>query len=510
MLLAAGFCRVFSRSRYWRTAAIVCCFCGVWSGSFAQEIGKRIVGYYPSWAIYARNYHVPNIPANLVTHINYAFANIQNGEIALGDYYADVDKYYPGDSWDNDSLRGCFHQLQLLKRAYPHLKTLISVGGWTWSGQFSDVALTEATRLRFARSCTRFVAHYQFDGVDIDWEYPVSGGLQPGRPEDRQNFTRLLRALRLQLDSLTQIQQRPYLLTVAAPASPARIANIEVETVHPLLDFLNVMTYDFHAAWGSDADAITHFNAPLYTTPEDPLIEPYHSQFNCAAAIENYLTSGVPPEKITFGLPFYGHGYGNVDTANHGLFVSYAGTSPTGTWEAGSYDFWDLTANYFNRNGYSQFRHPAAAVPWLFNPQERVMISFDDSFSIAAKGRYIQQTELGGAMFWEFSGDHDHVLLQSIYQALLCPPSRTVTAFLTQDCASIQLRFFAPDTGQYQFWASTSRSNDGDPNGGDDPQWTLAGHMTCLQAGMTAWIDPAPIASYKNYLVIHQCGETSR
>ena len=109
------------------------------------DMDKRIIGYFASWGVYVRDYHVPDIPAEKITHINYAFANINPStlEIMLGDAYADIDKFYPGDSWEPGSLRGSFHQLQILKDNHPEVKTLISVGGWTWSTYFSLVAATE-------------------------------------------------------------------------------------------------------------------------------------------------------------------------------------------------------------------------------------------------------------------------------------------------------------------------------------------------------------------------------
>ncbi|NOZ07710.1 MAG: glycoside hydrolase family 18 protein, partial [FCB group bacterium] len=283
----------------------------------AQDFDKNIVGYFVSWGVYVRDYHVPDIPVDKVNVINYAFANISNGQIALGDPYADIDMYYPGDCWDPGCLRGSFHQLQILKETNPHLKTLISVGGWTWSHYFSQVAATAESRALFAESCVEFVQQYGFDGVDIDWEYPVSGGL-PGNiysPDDRENFTLLLSELRGQLDAAGD-----YLLTIAAPASPLVIANIEVENIHPYLDWINIMSYDFHGPWGGDADVVTNFLSALYPLEEDPLEEPYHSQFNLSAAVETYLGFGVPAEKLNPGLPFYGRGFANVANENNGLF----------------------------------------------------------------------------------------------------------------------------------------------------------------------------------------------
>ncbi len=385
---------------------------------FAQDFNKNIVGYYTSWSVYGRNFNVADIQADKINYINYAFANIEpsTGTIKLGDPYADIDKWYDGDSWDPGSLRGNFHRLQILKNQHPHIKTLISIGGWTWSTYFSDIALTEESRSTFAASCVDFIQQYGFDGVDIDWEYPVEGGLPTNihRPEDKQNFTLLLAELREQLDAAGD-----YLLTIAAPASPTKMANIEVDLIHPYLDWINLMTYDFHGPWGDpDADPLTHFNAPLNVIENDGWGEPYHSNYNFSATIQNYLNAGVPPEKLNAGLAFYGRGYSNVPNQNNGLFQTYSGPANAGTWENGVFDYWDLNQNYVGMNGYQYFWNEEAQVPWLYNPNTQIMISYDNPASIQAKCEFINSIGIGGAMFWEFSGDKYANLLGTAFQTL--------------------------------------------------------------------------------------------
>jgi len=388
---------------------------GAWAAPRAQPAGGRVIGYFTSWSIYGRDYHVADIPADAIGCVNYAFAKIEDGLIALGDPYADVDRWYPGDSWHPDSLRGCFNQLRILKRAHPHLKTLVSVGGWTWSTYFSDVALTPESRSLFAASCVEFIRAYGFDGVDIDWEYPVSGGHPANiyRPEDRENCTLLLQELRAQLDAAGN-----YLLTIAAPAGPAVIANYEVDAIHQHLDWINVMTYDFHGPWGGEGDAVTHFHSPLFPAGDDPLGEPFRSQFNLAAAMQTYRDLGVPAPKLHAGLAFYGRGYGGVSGGANGLYASYAGPSAGGTWEPGVYDYWDLAANVIGAAGYSVFRHPDARVPWLHSAPEAVFISYDDPESIAEKCSWVMQQDLGGIMFWELSADRDADLLGAALAAM--------------------------------------------------------------------------------------------
>ncbi len=369
---------------------------------------KRIVAYFAAWGVYGRNYHVADIPAGMITHINYAFANITaDGQCALGDSYADIDRFYPGDSWDAGSLRGSFHQLQLLKQRQPNVKTLLSVGGWSWSGHFSDAALTDASRTRFAQSCVDLALRYGFDGVDIDWEYPGGGGLEGNvaRPEDKQNFTLLLRALRNELDA----RGPGHLLSIAAPAGAPKIANLEVAAIHPLLDHINIMTYDYHGGW----ERATGFNAALYAATGDPTPD---RTYNVDGSVKAFLQGGAPASKLVVGMPFYGRGWSGVTNANDGLFQAATGL-PMGTWEMGVFDWHDIVQNYLPRMA----RHvsPDAKVPWLFDPATGVMISYDDPESLGLKADYVNANGLGGAMFWELSGDDaQHSLLTALHSKL--------------------------------------------------------------------------------------------
>ncbi len=383
-------------------------------GSLPAE--KRIIGYYTAWSVYGRNYHVPDIPADKLTHINYAFANISaDGECVLGDPYADIDKFYEGDSWDPGVLRGSFNQLIKLKQQHPNLRTLISVGGWTWSGRFSDVALDTTSRERFASSCVAFMQQYGFDGIDIDWEYPVGGGLAGNttRPEDKHNYTLLLGELRSRLAALSATTGEDYLLTIAAPAGPGIMANLEIADLAGVVDWINVMTYDFHGSWSP----FTNFNAPLYASSTDPSTDPdVRERLNASSATQAYVEAGAPSNKVVLGVPFYGRGWAGVADQNHGLYQSFS-SLPVGTWEAGVFDYADLEVNYLPT--YQRYVHAEAQVPWLYSPQAGVMISYDDPESLTRKAQYVLQHGLGGVMFWELSADtSDSALLDAIGDAL--------------------------------------------------------------------------------------------
>ena len=391
------------------------------------EFPKNIIGYFTSWSVYARDYHVSDIPSEKINFINYAFANINSttGTIMLGDPYADIDKFYPGDCWEEGCLRGSFHQLQLLKADYPYVKTLISVGGWTWSTYFSDIAMTEESREIFAQSCVDFIIEYDFDGIDLDWEYPVEGGLGGNHhhPDDGVHLTLLLQRMRQMLNEQETITGRTYYLTIAASANPAMMDHLELEAISDVLDWINIMSYDLHGPWSGDGDPVTNFNSPLYSVDEDPTPEPYHSEFNLSASVQNYIDRGVPRDKLNAGLAFYGRAFGGVLGGENGLYSPYSGPAGDGTWENGVFDYWDLDISYIDMNGYSRYWHEEAKVPWLFNPSTQIMISYDDEESILLKTQHINDENIGGAMFWEFSGDKNGDLLTIVYETIMAGDS---------------------------------------------------------------------------------------
>ena len=382
----------------------------------------RIIGYFTSWGIASRGYRVAYIPGDMVTHINYAFGVIspQENKCVLGDPVADVQKFYgANESVDRepdlkDAMHGAFGQFLKLKLVYPQLKILISIGGWNGSARFSDVALTEETRSEFVDSCVAlYFRKYPgvFDGVDVDWEYPVSGGLQPGRPEDKHNFTLLLAEFRRQLDLQGQADGKQYLLTIAAPAGPDTYANLELDQIHRVLNWINLMTYDFHGSW----DATTNFNSPLYASSTDPSTNPVvRNQFNTDAAVQAYLAAGVPPQKLVIGVPFYGRGWEGVPDINHGLYQPATGAAP-GNIEPGAFSYTDIKLHYLPT--YQRYWQDEAMVPWIYNPSTGIMITYEDPQSVAIKAEYVNANHLSGMMFWELSNDGGD-LLTAAYNAL--------------------------------------------------------------------------------------------
>ncbi|GCE47168.1 GH18 family chitinase [Thermosporothrix hazakensis] len=415
---------------------------------------KQVVGYFVQWGIYERQYYVKNLVTsgsmNTLTTINYAFGNIstslrcyEENRAGWGDSWADYQRSFQasesvdgvGDTWDQP-LKGNFNQLKKLKARYPNVKILISLGGWTWSGRFSDAALP-ANRAAFVKSCIdqyikgnlpqidgdpaggNGAAAGIFDGIDIDWEYPAmpafegdpSRGIPPNtyRPEDTQNYTALLAEFRKQLDEIGAQNGKHYLLTAAVPSGVDKIEKIQVNSFSQYLDWVNVMTYDMHGAW--DAQGPTNFQSPLYPSPNDPSTG-VQKNYNIDFAIQQYLNGGVPAGKLLLGVPFYGRGWTNVPNQNNGLYQTSPNMQPApGTYEQGIEDYKVLK----KLAGYTSYRDPITHSYWLFNGS--TFWTLDDPVALKDKINYLKSKGLGGLMAWEMDGD-DGTLIQAIHEGI--------------------------------------------------------------------------------------------
>lgn len=367
----------------------------------------KIVGYYPNWAMYRDTPFYPkDIDAKLLTHINYAFVKIDTqGNFILFDPWADVEHR---TDWNQEKpYWGNFLQLKELKEKNPHLKTLVSVGGWTLSDPFSEMAENPKARENFIRQAIAFTEKYGFDGIDIDWEYPGFAE-HSGRPQDKENFNQLL----MELHQAAKAHEPPLLVTIAAPAGPSHYKNMDVATIHQFLDWINLMTYDFYGPWGGGDADLTNHHSGLYASGQG------NTEFNADVAVNYYLSQGVPSHKIVFGMPFYGRSYANVSDGEDGLFKTYSGAGSGTTNEAGMRFFYDIKQNLLST--YTRYWDDKAKVPYLYNPQTREYITYDDEESLAIKGQYIKDRHLGGAMVWELGLDTRPSWdgMKAIYQSL--------------------------------------------------------------------------------------------
>ena len=366
------------------------CSAGAQNAAPSEATASMVIGYYADWT--AERYPLADIPADKLTHVNYAFGKIGPDNRLVVNNKIATERVYPGDCSEPGCPHGLFHQITLLKQKQPHLKFLLSVGGWTDSAPFYEMAATDTGRQTFARSCADFLKTYpQFDGVDIDWEHPVVGGLQPGQPRDAHNYVLLLAAIRSAIGS-------GRLLTVAVPASPRSIEPLEYADMAPLLDWVSVMPYDFHAG-GKRAG----FNSALYNHDD-----PSNAKLNLHDAVQAILTKGVPRSKLVAGVPFYGRGWRGVESPD-------VWSSGTGSMQVGGYKA--IAASFLKAPGFVRYWDDVAKVPWLYNAGTKEWITYEDPQSMRIKGEYIAAQRLGGAMFWELSND-DGTLLGALRAGL--------------------------------------------------------------------------------------------
>ncbi|MFD2044913.1 glycosyl hydrolase family 18 protein [Ornithinibacillus salinisoli] len=352
-----------------------------------------IIAYLAGWATLSGFDIMRDLDASRLTHVNYAFGLIGDDlKIKMSDPV-------------HDPIN--FVELGKLKEKYPHLKTTIAIGGWGGSANFSEAAATEESREIFADSVVEFIIEHGFDGVDLDWEYPVTGG-GPGtypNPDDRDNYPLLLETLREKLDEQGEKDGVHYTLSIAGAANTGFVENTQLGLSQEYLDYVQIMTYDIHGTWESLAD----FNAPLYDDDG--------KTWSVDKAVDAYLNAGVPAEKVVMGVPFYGYTYNVLSNENNGLRQEFAGS--------GSVTFNRIIRDDYLSNGYVRYWDEGTQVPYLFHEEESIFISYDDEESMAIKAAYIREKDLGGAMIWEISQDNGIALLDSLYTVLKDPIDRS-------------------------------------------------------------------------------------
>jgi chitinase len=388
--------------------------------------GLKRVAYFIQWGIYGRDYHVKDMDASgaaaKLTHINYAFGFVNaEGDCYSADPWADWQRPVPAEqSVDGvadapgQALNGNLNQLRKLKAKHPHLKVLISLGGWTGSKYFSDAVLTPESRTRLAQSCVDLWMRGNlpglepgagagvFDGIDLDWEWPGSSGAEGNviRPEDKQNFTLFVEELRSQLRDYSRSAQ----LTAFLPAAAAKIdAGFEVRRVFRQLDFATLQGYDLHGSW----ELQTGHNGNLLTDRRDP--NPV--RYSVDQTVRDYLSRGAPARKLVVGVPAYGQGWTGVTAGGDGLYKPATGPAP-GKWAPGTEDYKDLV----NKPG-KRYRDLRTGTVWLYDGNE--FWSYDDPATLLQKAAYIRLKGLGGAMMWSIDQDDARASLTSALYSVL-------------------------------------------------------------------------------------------
>lgn len=337
----------------------------------------------PILAGYAGDSVLPQVTATdavKLTHLNVAFGYVKNDRISI------------------EHLKN-LSQLRVLKSHNPDLQILLSVGGWG-AGGFSEAASTPEGRLSFAESALDVLRAAPFDGIDLDWEYPCysEAGIASS-PADKQNFTLLLKQLRETLDRQGKEDGRHYLLTIAAGADQYYIDGTEMNLIHQYLDFIQLMTYDMRGGF----QVLTGHHTNLYTPTGDLF------RISVDASVRLFANAGVPREKLVIGAAFYSRMWKDVPNLNNG-YLQMATTS-------GGYgpEYSQLATDYIQVNGFVRHWDDEAKAPYLYDGS--TFITYDDPESLVHKCHYVKEHGLGGIMFWEYSCDNTHTLLEAMYQA---------------------------------------------------------------------------------------------
>jgi chitinase len=445
---------------------------------------KVVSAYFASWGVYGRGYYVKDIPATKLNVIQYAFGaptfTPATGEVGCGvlDPWADYQQVYwgPENTVDgvaddaasgNQHVYGNFNQLLKLKKKFPHVKIVISLGGWTKSTWFAKVAATPERRTAVVKACIdTFIkgnlpkadwpagvggegaAAGLFDGIDIDWEYPtqVAGGVDGPTPEDRVNATALFGEFRKQLDAAGAATKKHYLLTAAVPAAKNSNKYFEMKKVGQILDWLYVMTYDYNGGWSKQTAPTTLFLPdPRDENGKDPT-------WNTTGTVAYYLKLGVSPSKIVVGVPLYGLQFLRTPTTNAGLWQAYDNhgldsnslvldSTPNPTYHQLVDVAKILTPDGKGQDGFTRRFAVPAGEPWLFSksanhklcdafgadgvctkPYEEkttTVVTYTDPQSIALRTKLVQAAGLRGMFAWELSQDSNDAQLMGAMATLL-------------------------------------------------------------------------------------------
>jgi chitinase len=334
----------------------------------------KIIAYYMGDGSDLQRYNISQL-----THIIYSFLHLNGNQL----------------SFDSAADKQALQRLVALKKQYPHLKVMLSLGGWGGCETCSDIFNNAGNRKVFAQSTRAIIEEYQADGIDLDWEYPTIAGY-PGHKfaaYDRANFTALLQELRAAFGDR-------YELSFAAGGFDSFLETaVDWDAIMPLLDNVNVMSYDIV----NGATPHTGHHTALYSTPQQ--------KDSTDNAVQFLLRKGVAPEKIVIGAAFYARVWEQVNATNNGLYQP--GVHIDGA------DYKEFSTRFSPTDGYIYYWDDIAKAPSFYSADKKIFATFDNQRSLAEKARYVQKYKLGGMMFWQLPHDTDKDgLLDTIHNNL--------------------------------------------------------------------------------------------
>lgn len=348
---------------------------------------KKIVCYFGSWSVYRPgngHFDISYIDPSLCTHLIYAFAGLnEDGTVKVLDPWQDLP--------DNGGKDG-YGRFNALREKSPSTKIMISMGGWNeGSSKYSRVMSDAAIRSKFVDNVVQFVKKYKFDGFDLDWEYPAKRG---GHPEDVANLVSVLKDLKERF-----VEENLILSIAVGAAEMTASVSYDIPNLSKYVDFINLMTYDFHGSFDTDHKIGHH--APLYASSTETGEK---RKMNIDSAVKYWLSQGAPAEKLILGTGFYGRSFTLENPANHEIGDSFTGPGAAGpyTREAGILGFNEIGETQKQKTwklGFSQEQK----VPYAYLDNQ--WIGYDNCNSLTEKAEYAKRMGLGGAMIWSIETD---------------------------------------------------------------------------------------------------------
>ncbi|XP_076044156.1 chitinase-3-like protein 1 [Oratosquilla oratoria] len=396
--------------------------------------GLVVTCYYGSWAVWRPglgNFDVEDIDPFLCTHVIFGFAGLSN-------HTWEIEVLDPWNELCDDGGRCAFDRFTALKQKNHRLKTILAVGGWNeGSEDYSVMVADPAKRKTFVKSSVKLVLEHNFDGLDVDWEYPNARG---GVPADKENFVFLLDELRVELD------RHNLLMTAALPAGrPTIDAGYDIDGLIRNLDFFHIMAYDYHGAW----ENTTHHNAPLKGYHAD---EGNMTYFNVKYTAHYWVELGVPKEKMVLGMATYGRCYTLEDYSDHGMLAPAIGAGEKGPYTRipGTLGYNEICEMHMNQK-WETFHDPDMCEPYTIYSGNNIWCGYDDPDSIYLKSRFAKNMGYAGLMVWTIDTDdfkgichqRKSEMIHVMKEAFSLPADPPGTA---SDCTSPELAFTTTTT----------------------------------------------------------------
>jgi chitinase len=261
------------------------------------------------------------------------------------------------------------------------VRILLSLGGWGWDKQFAAIVSNAEAEDRFVKSVLAILDEFDYDGIDLDWEYPDT-------KEEVVGFDRLSRRFRKELDALGQKKGRRLLQTMAASANPSTLKWLSNKLLLDTMDWINVMTYDYTGDWTSYAG----HHSPLFASSKQPGA-PHSTQLSLKYLVDR----GMPPNRLAVGLPLYGRGFAVSEP-----YAAKKKAAKGQAVKAGSYNNID---KLIKEKGWKRHWDDETKNPWAIAPDGSAVIGYDDAESLALRTDWAMNQKFRGVFFWEINDD---------------------------------------------------------------------------------------------------------